>query len=123
MGGRDMKAVEYWSYEGFNIVIEAEYKKDGVRLPEGRKDVVHFRSTIYNPYTRKEEEYKDGYVHEHSINTSKKWYHKKKYETVNISKAFEDKVIEIANENIDHIKILVTEKRVTDGLPDSLKGL
>lgn len=121
------KVVDHWSYNGFNVVTEARFVRKGFTLMNGWKqeqvDVVRVKTTIYNPLAKKLNEYEDGNVYAHDRGTKKKWYHKWEYENISIAQAFDEKLKQVYEDNIHHVKSLSDDQQMTDGLPDSLKNL
>lgn len=121
-----MKVVKYWSYLGFDVVIQAKFVRNGKDIEMfGREkvDVIRFKMTLYNPHKRKTDEY-DGYeAHEHKQGTKEKWWHRWSYETINIGHAYEEEMTEMVKDVTQHINSRVLERDITDGLPGSLEGL
>src|SRR6185312_10381670 len=121
-----MKIVEHWSYKGFNMVIDAEFEKDvfDFDMIGGVKhgDVVRLRLTIYNPIVKREI-IKNKVAQAHSIIVKYKWLKDNNTESVTILQDYEHKLAELRNCATDYVKEKIYNKNVTDGLPDSLKGL
>jgi len=121
-----MKIVEHWSYKSFNMVIDAEFEKDvfDFDMIGGVKhgDVVRLRLTIYNPIVKREI-IKNKVAQAHSIIVKYKWLKDNNTESVTILQDYEHKLAELRNCATDYVKEKIYNKNVTDGLPDSLKGL
>ena len=121
-----MKVVEHWTRLDFNVVVQAEFIRNGHEIDlfgKNKVDVVRFELTIYNPYKRKEDLYKGYKAHEFVQESRERWWHKWDCETISIGNAYEEKMAEIIKDSNAHIDSRASNKETTDGLPDSLKNL
>lgn len=123
-----MKVIEYWSDRGFNIVIAAEFIKDGhehyslTSHKAIKKDLVKLYGVVYNPFINKEYS-RTWDIVEYVKVLKHKWFRDHLTEQVSLAEAFEENYAEMVQHCKDYITRQLYSKNVTDGLPDSLKNI